>query len=203
MLDALTQQVDYAHLRAVGVLELVDLDVAIGVLKALLQLLAVLDGANEIEDHVVVVVQAPRIELGLIARRNLAGNFKLLAGAFRKENPAGFVVPTEKRIANSLVACGFPALFIHQLRSTYRIAKVHNERDVSTWRNNNGTHKLLRGSRARALDFGLEILSKRGGCPPCNKFAKRGMLLQPHGRVDGLVRYPLEFAIRKAAALGP
>ena len=31
-----TQQVDYAHLRAVGVLELVDLDVAIGVPKALL-----------------------------------------------------------------------------------------------------------------------------------------------------------------------
>lgn len=184
-------------------MELVDLDVAIGILKALTQLLAVLDGADEIEDHVVVVVEISLVELGLIARRNLAGNFKLLAGAFRKENPARFVAPAEKRIANGLVACGFPALFIHQLRSTYRIAIVHDERDVRTWRNNNGTHKLLRGSRARALDFSLEIISKRGGCPPCNKFAKRGMLLQPHGRVDGLVRYPLEFAIRKAAALNP
>lgn len=75
LLDALAQQVDYAHLRAVSVLELIDLDVAIGVLKALTQLAAVLDGAHEIENHIVVVVEASLVELGLIARRNLAGNF--------------------------------------------------------------------------------------------------------------------------------
>lgn len=203
VLDALTQQVDCAHLRAVGVLELVDLDVAIGILEALAQLVTVLDGADEIEDHVVVVVQASRIELSLIARRNLAGNLELPARAFRKEHPAGFVAPTEKRLADGLVACGFPALFIHQLRSAHRIAKVHDERDVSTWRNNDGTHEFLRGNCARALDFGLEILGKRGSCPPCSKFAMRGMLLQPHGGVDSLVSDSLELAIRKAAALDP
>lgn len=77
-INAVAEQLDDAHLGTIGVLELVNLDIGIGVLEHLAQRVIVFDGVNKIADHIVVIVEMVLVELALVATRDVASGLKSL-----------------------------------------------------------------------------------------------------------------------------
>ena len=161
LLEPLTEELNDPHLGTIGVLELVDLDVGIGVLELLTQIIVLLDRLYKVGNHVVVVVEMLAVEDFLVALGNRAGSKEPLALLSGAEAPPLFVASLEERVSNARVARGLPVL-VHELGASDGVAKARDKGRVDSRSGDNGTLELVRGVPAGVLDLGLKAL--RNAC---------------------------------------
>ena len=199
-LEPLAEELDDPHLGTIGILELVNLDVGIGVLELLAQIAVLLDRLNEVGDHVVVVVEMLVVEGFLVALGNRASSKKTLAFLSGTEVPPLLVASLEERVSNARVTRGLSVL-VHELGAPDGVAQARDKGHVDSGGGNHGALELVRGMPAGALDLRLKALrnacARRHGC----NVAKRGVLLKPVRGMDALLGNLGKCLIGDAAAL--
>ena len=186
-INAVAEQLDDAHLGTVGVLELVNLDIGIGVLEHLAQRVIVFDGVDKIADHIVVIVEMVLVELALVATRDVASGLKSLALLRNFKGASLRVAASKEGIAHSGVSRGF-ALLIDELGAANGIAQ---RKDIGHIRAGGALDRV--GERcgrhaAGALDLLLKAFCQRGACPFAGERKQLGMLGEPGSGVDILLR---------------
>ena len=199
-INAVAEQLDDAHLGTIGVLELVNLDIGIGVLEHLAQRVVVLDGVNEVADHVVVIVEMVLVELALVATRDVASGLESLALLRNLKRASLRVAASKEGIAHLGVSRGF-ALLVDELGAANGIAQ---RKDIGHIRASGTVDRA--GERygrhaADTLGLFLKALCQRSACPFADERKQLGMLGEPGSGIDILLRDGAQRVVVQATAL--
>ena len=197
--NAVAEQLDDAHLGTIGVLEFVDLNVAIGVLEDLAQCVVVLDGVNKVADHVVVIVEMMLVELALVATCNVASSLKSLAllGNFKRTSLG---VATAKELVAYLGVSRRLSLLVNKLGAANGVAQLKNVRYIRASRTADRAGERCRRHAAGTLGLFLKTLSQRSACPFTDKCKQLGMFGEPGSGVDILLRDGAQRVVVQATA---
>ena len=198
-INAVAEQLDDAHLGTIGVLELVNLDIGIGVLEHLAQRVVVLDGVNEVADHVVVIVEMVLVELALVATRDVASGLESLALLHNLKRAPLRVAASKEGIAHLGVSRGF-ALLIDELGAANGVAQLKNVRHVRAGGTVNRAGERCGCHGADTLDLFLKAFGQHGACPFAGERKQLGMFGEPGSGVDILLRDGAQRVVVQATA---
>ena len=185
-INAVAEQLDDAHLGTIGVLELINLDIGIGVLEHLTQRVVVLDSVNKVADHVIVIVEMALVEFTLVATRDVASGLKSLALLRNLKRAPLRAAASKEDIAH----LGVPrrlSLLVNKFGAANGVAQLKNVRHVRAGRTVDWASERRGGHGADTLDLFLKAFGQRCACPFADEHKQPGMLSEPGGGVDILL----------------